>query len=100
LLINLEYRTLPWEFHTLHAGLVVFYDAGSAFSDAASLKNNFTHTIGIGLRTLFPQFDTQTFRFDFGYVIRGPPASSFADQFSTSFGQVFDYRPAFLDQPL
>lgn len=100
LLINLEYRTLPWEFHTLHAGLVVFYDAGSAFSDAASLKNNFTHTIGIGLRTLFPQFDTQTFRIDFGYVIRGPPASSFADQFSSSFGQVFDYRPAFLDQPL
>jgi len=99
-LFNLEYRTLPLEFYTLHAGLVVFYDAGSAFSDSTSFRNNFTQTLGIGLRTLFPQFDVETFRIDFGYVVRGVQANSFGDRFSTSFGQVFGYRPVFLDSPL
>ncbi len=100
-LFNLEYRTLPIEFHTLHAGLVLFWDAGNLFGGVPTLDQpqGLTHTIGIGLRTLFPQFDTQTFRLDFGYVIRGPP-SAFADRFSTSFGQAFDYRPGFLDSPL
>ncbi len=94
-LFNLEYRTKPLDFHTLHLGGVVFWDAGRTWG--AGTTSPFTHTIGIGLRGLLPQFDLETLRIDFGYVLRGPMPSSFLDRFSASFGQVFDYRPAFLN---
>jgi len=95
LLFNLEYRTKPLEFHTLHLGGVVFWDAGKTWG--AGTTSAFTHSIGIGLRGLLPQFDLETLRIDFGYVLRGPMPSSFLDRFSASFGQVFDYRPGFLN---
>jgi outer membrane translocation and assembly module TamA len=93
LLLNLEYRTKPLDFHTLHLGGVLFWDAGRAWG--AGTTSPFAHTIGIGLRGLLPQFNLETLRIDFGYVLRGPVPSSFLDRFSASFGQVFDYRPAF-----
>ena len=33
LLFNLEYRARPFELRTVYLGLVLFYDAGSAFDD-------------------------------------------------------------------
>lgn len=95
LLFNLEYRTRPLELLTLHAGLVAFWDAGTAFDTNPAL----VHTVGLGLRLLFPQFDVEPVRIDFGYVInqQGP---AFPDRFSASFGQVDDYRPTILDRPL
>lgn len=95
LLFNLEYRTKPLDFHTLHLGGVVFWDAGRTWG--AGTTSAFTHSIGIGLRGLLPQFDLETLRIDLGYVLRGPMPSSFLDRFSASFGQVFDYRPGFLN---
>jgi hypothetical protein len=92
-LFNFEYRTKPLDFHTLHLGGVVFWDAGRTWG--AGTTSAFTHTIGIGLRGLLPQFDLATLRIDLGYVLRGPMPSSFLDRFSASFGQVFDYRPSF-----
>jgi len=95
MLLNFEYRTLPIEILTLHAGAVVFWDVGSAFSRGPQP----VHTVGIGFRFLFPQLDVEPFRVDFGYVInaQNPP---FWDHVSSSFGQVDDYRPTFLDTPL
>ena len=95
MLFNLEYRTLPINLWTLHAGLVLFADAGSAFVDRPAL----VYTVGVGLRALFPQFDVEPIRIDFGWVINGP-ASSWLNRFSASFGQVETYRPTFLDQPI
>jgi hypothetical protein len=95
LLFNLEYRTKALDFHTLHLGGVVFWDAGRTWGTGTT--SAFTHTIGLGLRGLLPQFDLETLRIDFGYVLRGPMPSSFLDRFSASFGQVFDYRPGFLN---
>ncbi|HZH04341.1 MAG TPA: hypothetical protein VEY30_11185, partial [Myxococcaceae bacterium] len=94
-LLNLEYRTRPVVVATLHAGLVFFWDAGSAFVRGP----NFTHTVGLGLRALFPQLDVEPIRIDFGYVVRGdrPPL---LDRFSSTFGQVNDIRPGFLNNPL
>lgn len=95
MLFNVEYRTLPVNLWTLHAGLVLFADAGSAFVD----RPDFVYTVGVGLRALFPQFDVEPIRIDFGWVLNdsGP---SWLNRFSASFGQVERYRPAFLDQPI
>jgi len=94
-LLNVEYRTRPLILYTVHLGGVLFYDAGSAFDEAPS----FVHSVGVGLRLLFPQFNTYPFRLDFGYVLNDdrPP---FGGRFSFSGGQVTEFRPGFLDAPL
>jgi hypothetical protein len=95
LLLNAEYRTEPWVFHSIHTGLVLFYDAGSAYTDAPSL----VHTVGFGLRLLIPQFNLYPIRIDVGFALNGPP-TGFADRTTSTFGQITDFRPAFLDSPL
>lgn len=94
-LLNLEWRSPPLVVHTVHLGAVLFYDAGSAFDE----QPRPVHSVGVGLRLLFPQFNLLPFRFDFGYVINDerPPVGG---RFSFSGGQVTEYRPAFLDSPL
>lgn len=92
---NLEYRTKPWVIATLHLGGVLFWDAGSAFVRGP----NFTHTVGLGIRALFPQLDTLPIRIDFGYVVRGD-RPAFLDRFSSSFGQVNQLPQPFLTHPL
>jgi hypothetical protein len=95
LVLNLEYRTRPVEVLTLHLGGVLFYDAGSAFDASPVLYQS----VGLGLRALFPQFDRQTLRIDFGWVLSGRSRRPL-DRVSASFGQITDYRPTFLDDPL
>lgn len=94
-LLNLEYRARAFELRTLFVGFVLFYDAGSAFDERPS----FTHTIGFGIRLLIPQFNQETIRFDFGFVIGAPGAISI-DRLNATYGQVTDLRPVFLDNPL
>lgn len=93
LLANVEYRAKPFEILTSWLGLVLFYDAGSAF-DSAPI---FTHTVGVGLRLLLPQLNREVIRLDLGLVLGGPAPG--ADRLNASWGQVSDIRPAFLDQP-
>lgn len=95
LLFNAEYRTEPWVFHSFHSGLVFFYDAGTAYDTSPQL----VHTLGVGLRILIPQFNLYPIRIDFGYALNGPP-TGFADRFTSTFGQITDFRPSFLDYPL
>lgn len=95
LLGNFEYRTRPFELRTMFVGMVLFYDVGSAFTSKVEL----THTIGIGLRILVPQWNFVPVRIDLGFVI-GNNGNSPVDRFSASYGQVTDLRPDFLDQPL
>ncbi|RJS26111.1 hypothetical protein DRW03_06545 [Corallococcus sp. H22C18031201] len=94
LLFNLEYRSPPLVIKTVHLGGVLFLDSGSAFNRRPSMVTS----VGVGLRLLFPQFNVNPFRIDFGYVLNGdrPPVSG---RFSFSAGQVTDYRPSFLDSP-
>lgn len=94
ILLNVEYRTRPLEIGTLHVGLVLFWDAGSAYNKDPSL----IHTVGIGLRALFPQFNVDCLRLDFGYALNGP-STAFLNHISGSFGQITEYRPALLDRP-
>ncbi|MBZ4421085.1 BamA/TamA family outer membrane protein [Myxococcus sp. RHST-1-4] len=95
LLVNVEYRTAPLVVRTVHVGGVLFFDSGSAFDDRPEM----VHSVGVGLRVLFPQFNVVPFRFDFGYVLNDtrPPVGS---RFSLAGGQLTDLRPGFLDSPL
>ncbi len=68
---------------------------GAAFNEVP----NVTHTVGLGARVLLPQFNTEVIRIDLGFVVNGPGDFGI-DRFSSSFGQVTDNRPTFLDQPL
>jgi hypothetical protein len=95
LLVNLEYRTATLVIRTLHLGGLLFYDVGSAFSRRPSL----VHSVGVGIRFLFPQFTVHVFRLDFGYVLNDalPPV---AQRFTFSGGQITAYRPDVLESPL
>lgn len=95
LLVNAEYRTAPVVFHTLHVGGVLFYDTGSAFDRTPDM----VHSVGVGFRFLFPQFNVAPFRLDFGYVLNDtrPPVGQ---RFTFSGGQITEYRPDVLDSPL
>ncbi|MDY7232059.1 BamA/TamA family outer membrane protein [Hyalangium sp. s54d21] len=95
LLVNVEYRTAPVVFQTLHMGGVLFYDAGSAFDRRPKM----VHSVGVGIRFLFPQFNVYPFRLDFGYVLNDtlPPVGQ---RFTFSGGQITEYRPSILDTPL
>jgi hypothetical protein len=96
---NLEYRSKAVVFQTVHVGFVLFWDAGSAYppSPGSAYSGGLTHSIGMGLRILLPQFNRVPLRIDFGYALNGP-RPSFGDSISASFGQAFDYRPTLLDQ--
>jgi hypothetical protein len=63
-LANLELRTLPLEWQAVHVGGVVFYDVGSVYERRADFKAY--HSVGVGLRVLFPQFNRRPFSFDAG----------------------------------
>lgn len=92
---NVELRTTALSFKTIQAGAVLFYDVGAAWTDNPAP----IHSVGVGLRFRFPQFDTQVLRLDFGWALNGPP-TPLQDRFSASFGQVTDFFPGMLDSPL
>ncbi|MHB8876933.1 MAG: BamA/TamA family outer membrane protein [Myxococcaceae bacterium] len=93
-LVNVELRTRPVEFQTVYVGLDLFWDAGAAFDHSPVL----THTLGVGLRILLPQFNKETIRIDFGMVLNGAGPNP-VGRFSASYGQVTDYRPTILEGP-
>jgi hypothetical protein len=64
-----EYRAPPFVWNTVHFGPVAFYDTGDVFAelDDVSLK----HSVGIGVRLLFPQFNITPYRIDVGLPIDG-----------------------------
>ena len=53
------------------------------------------------MRLLFPQFDIEPIRIDFGMVLeKTGPSPAFTDRFSSSFGQVTDFKTTFLQPPV
>lgn len=91
---NFEYRARPIELWSNWLGMVLFWDAGSAFDRTPVL----THSVGLGFRLLLPQLNREVIRVDFGFVLNG--AQPGADRINASWGQVTDLRPDFLDQPI
>jgi hypothetical protein len=93
---NLEYRSRAFVLATLHVGFVFFYDVGSAWDEGPP---QLTHSVGMGLRILLPQFNTQVIRLDLGFIL-GSPSPLSVDRLSSTFGQVTQLRPDFFDDPL
>lgn len=91
---NVEFRTLPLNFWTLHVGLVAFYDGAALWGGrdpnqpSQALPLLYRHSVGVGIRTLFPQFSKSVMRIDMGIPLmpEGAPPQTW---FSITFGQFF-----------
>jgi hypothetical protein len=81
---NIEYRTPPLKWKSVHLGLVLFYDVGSVYQRLDRIK--LFHDAGIGLRMLFPQFHSYLFRLDFGVPFNKVPKPSSNAVIMVSFG--------------
>lgn len=92
--INVEYRTFPINLWTLHLGLVAFYDGGALWggrdpnAPSQQLPFLYRHSVGLGIRALFPQFSKSVIRIDMGVPL-GKDRGPFLTWFSITFGQVF-----------
>lgn len=64
---NFEYRSLPLVVQSVHLGGVLFYDVGGVYDSIDTL--GVKHSIGAGLRLLFPQFNRYPFRVDMGFPL-------------------------------
>ncbi len=83
---NLELRTTPVEFKSVHIGAAAFLDTGSTFLDPSNY--GLQASAGLGLRVLFPQFNRQVIRVDAGVPITsGTGVSPFS--IVAQFGQAF-----------
>ncbi len=101
---NLEFRSRPISLLTAQVGGVLFHDMGDAFTDfdTVSLK----HSVGGGVRVLFPELDRAVFRIDIAVPLnrQNPGARDFSAcqpagvackiepvSYFVSFGQAFDF---------
>lgn len=93
-LVNAEFRSLPINLLSLHLGFVLFYDGGAVFGgpDPADpiqqLPFRYYQSVGVGIRGIFPQFDKESLRVDFGIPLSSGAVFS-GTWFSLSFSQVF-----------
>lgn len=59
---TLEWRSLPIDLATVQLGVAAFYDAGAIFFQPVDAVPH--HSIGVGVRFLFPQFNRGVYRLD------------------------------------
>ena len=87
--LNLEARSRPVEIWEMQFGATAFYDVGEAFDGFDHLRP--AHTVGAGLRAVFPQIERAVLRLDVGFPIAaGPlPAGVAPVSFFVAFGQAF-----------
>ena len=71
---NLEYRSPPLNLSAVQLGAAAFYDVGDAFYGFDHLEPK--HSVGLGLRVVFPQIDRAVLRMDLGFPIERPIDSS------------------------
>jgi hypothetical protein len=83
---NLEVRTDPVAFKSLHFGEAAFIDCGDAFQSPQSVQI-FT-SVGFGERILFPEFDKTVLRLDLAFPLNAVVGANPA-YFSAQFGQAF-----------
>jgi hypothetical protein len=102
---NLEFRSRPISLLTAQVGGVLFHDMGDAFADFDAI--HMKHSLGAGVRVLFPELDRAVFRFDLAVPLNTPNPSTrdysacmpagFACKkldpvtYFVTFGQAFDF---------
>ena len=67
---NFEIRTRPLRLWTILFGLAGFYDAGDAFDDWHQIRPK--HSVGLGFRGLFPQFQRIVGRLECAFPLDRP----------------------------
>lgn len=90
---SVEYRTRSFEIATVYVSPTLFYDVGSAFNDVPV----FTHSAGLGLRILLPQFNQEVLKINFGLVINSISPSG--SQPVTSEPTPAGLAPDFINNP-
>ncbi len=101
---NLEFRSRPISLLTAQVGGVLFHDMGDAFTDFDTVS--FKHSVGGGVRVLFPELDRAVFRLDIAVPLNRPnpgardysacqPAGVACKidpvSYFVTFGQAFDF---------
>ncbi len=87
---NLELRSRPIELASIQLGLAAFYDVGNAFNGFDHIEPK--HSVGVGVRAVFPQLERSVMRLDVGFPITAgalPPGVtpvSFFLAFRQAFG--------------
>jgi len=86
---NLEFRARPFQLWSLQFGAVAFLDAGDAFNGWDDLRMK--HSVGVGLRAVFPSLDRTCLRLDWGFPLTrsAAPQGPFPGQFVVTFQQAF-----------
>ncbi len=87
--MNLEFRSRPWVFDSIHLGFVAFYDAGDAFGAIEDEAFRYHHSLGFGFRGLFPVFDRGVTRLDVGIPLGADFSPHVIDWVTISFLQAF-----------
>jgi hypothetical protein len=83
---NLEVRTDPVAFKSVHFGEAAFIDCGDAFQSPQSVQ--IFSSVGFGERILFPEFDKAVLRLDLAFPLNAVVGANPA-YFSAQFGQAF-----------
>ncbi|HEX8793630.1 MAG TPA: BamA/TamA family outer membrane protein [Polyangiaceae bacterium] len=83
---NLEYRTPHVDLASILLGLAAFYDVGDAFDGFDHFDAK--HSVGFGMRAVFPQVERAVMRFDVGFPIetQGFGGASFQLAFHQAIG--------------
>jgi len=86
LVVNTELRSTSLDILSAQVGAAAFYDVGDASDQVEHFR--LRHSVGVGLRVLFPQFDRIVMRADWGFPL-SPGYPTFPGAFVLSFGQAF-----------
>ncbi|WP_372518199.1 hypothetical protein [Polyangium jinanense] len=86
---NLEYRARPFQLFSFQLGPVAFFDAGDAFDGFDEMR--IKHSVGVGVRAVFPQLDRSVMRVDWGFPLTRAfaPEGPWPGQFVVTFQQAF-----------
>jgi hypothetical protein len=84
---NLELRTRSVDVFSAQVGAVTFYDVAGAFE--AFRSPVLGHSVGAGLRVLFPQLDRTVLRADLGFPVGADRRGPFPGALFVAWGQGF-----------
>ncbi|MEM9694530.1 MAG: hypothetical protein AAGA56_18420 [Myxococcota bacterium] len=88
---NLEFRSRPLSIYTVLLSGALFYDVADAF-EGTTLRPK--QGAGVGLRVLFPQIGRSILRFDWGFALNSPIASTPFDGLIFTFEHAYGFpRP-------
>jgi 8-oxo-dGTP pyrophosphatase MutT (NUDIX family) len=84
---NLEFRSASLDILSAQVGLVGFYDVGDTPTDLGQFSAH--HSLGTGIRIVFPQAERQVLRADWGFPIGDAALPAWPGGFFVTFGQAF-----------